>query len=35
MAINPMTANQQQLAYNQAEAEQERSRVLTGFLKSK
>tara|TARA_R110000823_G_scaffold299574_1_gene420310 strand:+ start:49 stop:516 length:468 start_codon:yes stop_codon:yes gene_type:complete len=31
MAINPMTANQQQLAYNQAEAEQERSRVLTGF----
>ena len=31
MAINPMNANQQQLAYNQAEAAQERSRLLTGF----
>ena len=26
-----MNANQQQLAYNQAEAAQERSRLLTGF----
>ena len=31
MASQPMNANQQQLAYNQAETAQERSRLLTGF----
>jgi hypothetical protein len=31
MASQPMNANQQQLAYNQAEAAQEKSRLLTGF----
>jgi len=31
MAINPRNANQQQLDYNAAEANQERSRLLTGY----